>query len=372
MKGGRYTPRPSKKRRLEYGSYNRFQPPVDDFVEDDSGSDTEPYLFPDDGDEGDEGDDDDVASESSIDLPIRSSNPQRGGMARVVRECVKCAGITKSGNECTRQTCKYSKYCWQHTKQISGLKLAPSKIANAGDGLFTTREFKRGHKITNYGGVEYTLEDWKKLSGSYGAKFRGKILDARSTQSDGLGRWANDCRGDTVGCTKNNATWSTFNGNNKKGLPPKLSLRAKVNIPIGDEVYVSYGKAYWQRKPRIKGGVPRNKIAVNPQLVRPPLKNNEAVKSSWRPRRERRSVRRERRNVRRSAMEESGSDDVPIRNDDFMNPEFWGILFGEVDIIPSARKRYMARIRRVQNRKDLDPDDRYEQLKTLRDEVIRN
>ena len=70
-----------------------------------------------------------------------------------------------------------------------------------------------------------------------------RVLDARSTQT-ALGRYANNCR--TINknagqCSGNNAKLSYDDQRRDK-----VNLKATKNIPANREVFVRYGRKYWE------------------------------------------------------------------------------------------------------------------------------
>ena len=72
-----------------------------------------------------------------------------------IRECDRCTAIAKSGSRCRNRTCK-GKKCWIHTKKEDGLRVKRSQIPNSGFGLYSTKRFGKGDKITNYTGEKLT------------------------------------------------------------------------------------------------------------------------------------------------------------------------------------------------------------------------
>ena len=57
-------------------------------------------------------------------------------------ECHQCSFVKNGNQRCKRNTCKMLPFCWQHAQIVLGVKVAPSTIPGAGNGLFATREFK--------------------------------------------------------------------------------------------------------------------------------------------------------------------------------------------------------------------------------------
>ena len=160
------------------------------------------------------------------------------------RECVRCKAKKKNGLRCSRNTCKYSDMCFQHTKQKKGLQVKKSKIKNAGLGLYATKDFQKGQKIADYGGVVVSYSQYEKNPSGYGIHINKKeVLDGKSTQS-GLARYANNCRKANKQkgeCVRNKAKIKV-NTRTKKG-----TLRATAKIKKGEEIFTSgYGEKWWE------------------------------------------------------------------------------------------------------------------------------
>jgi len=76
-----------------------------------------------------------------------------------VQDCMRCEGLKKNGQQCTRTTCMVLPYCWQHVKHF-GVAVEPTKEPWAGPppskkdrpkypkGLFAVKNFSRGQMIT--------------------------------------------------------------------------------------------------------------------------------------------------------------------------------------------------------------------------------
>lgn len=157
-------------------------------------------------------------------------------------ECDQCHSITTSGKRCSRRTCIYAHYCWQHTKQLHGLQIKNSTIPHSGKGLFSTRDFKKGENITDYKGVVKDIEDYAANPSYYGIQInKTEILDGVSTQSS-LGRWANSCKlSDKKYCPGNNAK-IVVNAKKKTAR-----IKATKNIKTGSEIFVAYGTSFWKQ-----------------------------------------------------------------------------------------------------------------------------
>ena len=115
-----------------------------------------------------------------------------------------------------------------------------STLKGAGKGLFTTKDIAKGKKIVEYKGKITTwkeVDDKKGLNGYIYYVNRNHVIDAATTK-DALARYANDAKGlmRTDGIT-NNCTY------NIEGT--RVYIVAMRNIPAGSEIFVGYGKEYW-------------------------------------------------------------------------------------------------------------------------------
>ncbi|OYU97327.1 MAG: SET domain-containing protein-lysine N-methyltransferase [Bacteroidetes bacterium B1(2017)] len=124
------------------------------------------------------------------------------------------------------------------------LEIKKSGIPNAGKGLFAKALFKRGDRVIEYTGEEITWAQCKKRNeelDGVGAYYfyvsNRKCIDAQH-RPDSLARYANDASGIVrIPGIRNNARFEVI-----KGKPYIIASR---NIKPGDEVFVSYGKEYW-------------------------------------------------------------------------------------------------------------------------------
>ena len=159
-----------------------------------------------------------------------------------LRECAQCIASTRKGSQCKNKTCKYSEFCRVHTKQIFDLVLKPSQIPGASTGLFTTVAIGKNKNIARYTGQVKSLEEYNVNPTGYAISLsRGRVLDAASTQA-GIARYANDCRA-------KNKRLGDCKGNNARFVvnhrTDSVWLRSTKKIPIGSEIFVSYGTGYW-------------------------------------------------------------------------------------------------------------------------------
>lgn len=120
------------------------------------------------------------------------------------------------------------------------LLIKRSKIPKAGKGLFTTVDIEKGTFIVEYKG---RLTTWKKIQqgkGFNGYMYyinRNHVIDAKPYKKY-LGRYANDAHGLTrLKGVRNNSTYTVIDN--------KVFIKAVKNITAGEEIFVSYGKEYW-------------------------------------------------------------------------------------------------------------------------------
>jgi len=121
------------------------------------------------------------------------------------------------------------------------LEVKKSKIKGSGKGLFTKVHIKKGKLINQFTGKLIKNEKVEELNNN------NKLLyliewDEKHTlnveNSNCLAKYANDAEGikKTKGFSNNSEICFEKN---------KLFLRAIKDIEAGEEIYVSYGKEYW-------------------------------------------------------------------------------------------------------------------------------
>lgn len=122
------------------------------------------------------------------------------------------------------------------------LVVKKSQLPQAGKGLFTKSPIKKDERIIEYLGEIYT---WKQCEERAQQNKEGYVLfvnskyciDAFDTPEH-LARYANDAAGlSKVKGLKNNAVYDI---EKKRGY-----IKATRNIEAGEEIFVSYGKEYW-------------------------------------------------------------------------------------------------------------------------------
>ena len=121
------------------------------------------------------------------------------------------------------------------------LYISRSSIPSGGLGLFTRVLIRKGERIIEYKGKVTTWKEVNHRNGTNGYIYyinRKHVVDA-FTYRKALGRYANDARGRVrKKGLRNNATYKT------EGL--KVYIDAIKDIPAGSEIFVGYGKEYWE------------------------------------------------------------------------------------------------------------------------------
>jgi SET domain-containing protein len=177
-------------------------------------------------------------------------------MEQSIRACNRCKADRNVGGRCTRTTCKYGPFCWQHTKILRGVVVKKSTLKNAGLGLFALKSFRKGKKIIEYTGkLRRSADVERKWPGDTRAEYVEQIddtnyyIDASKTNS-GVARYANDAgyRGDRYRYRgeRNNAHIVSY-GPNQKGYQRHLWLVATRDIHPGDEIFLKYFGFYWNK-----------------------------------------------------------------------------------------------------------------------------
>ena len=117
---------------------------------------------------------------------------------------------------------------------------AVSQLPNAGLGLFTRQAILKNTIIVEYKGRVSAWKEVKEGKDFNGYVFyitRNTVIDAKRTTS-AFARYANDAQGlSKVKGIVNNAVYDV------KGK--KAFIKASKNIPAGGEIFVAYGKEYW-------------------------------------------------------------------------------------------------------------------------------
>lgn len=124
------------------------------------------------------------------------------------------------------------------------LTIKKSQISSSGLGLWTEKDLKRGEVIVKYEGETVSWKECERRNEAqegYGGYYlfisKNKCIDAQYTLW-AQGRYANDAAGlFRIEGIRNNARYVVIKG---EGY-----IMASRNIKAGEEIFVSYGKAYW-------------------------------------------------------------------------------------------------------------------------------
>ena len=115
-----------------------------------------------------------------------------------------------------------------------------STLPDSGKGLFTRVFIPKGTRILEYKGKITTWAKANHDDGNNGYIFfvsRNHVIDAHKFKT-GMAQYANDAAGlKRVTGIKNNAEYSI----EKK----KVYVDAVKDIPAGSEIFIAYGKEYW-------------------------------------------------------------------------------------------------------------------------------
>lgn len=124
------------------------------------------------------------------------------------------------------------------------LSIKESQIPLAGKGLWADKTFKRGEVIVKYDGEYITWKECLKRNEAqegYGCYYlylsKKKCIDAQYTLW-AQGRYANDAAGlCRIAGLRNNSRYEVIKG--------EVYIIASRNIRAGEEIFVSYGRSYW-------------------------------------------------------------------------------------------------------------------------------
>lgn len=120
------------------------------------------------------------------------------------------------------------------------IRVKRSTLPGAGKGLFTKVFIPAGTRIVEYKGVITTWKEVEHNDGENGYIYyvkRNHVIDASRT-TEALARYANDARGiSRVKGLSNNAEYKEDKLN--------VYITSTKDIPAGAEIFVDYGKEYW-------------------------------------------------------------------------------------------------------------------------------
>lgn len=119
------------------------------------------------------------------------------------------------------------------------LVIKESTLPNAGKGLFTTKFIPKGERIVEYKGKITTWKEAKKnKDNGYIFHITDKHVIDALTYKKALARYANDAAGIArIKGVTNNSEYINDED--------RIYIEAKRDIPAGSEIFVGYGKDYW-------------------------------------------------------------------------------------------------------------------------------
>lgn len=152
----------------------------------------------------------------------------------------------------------------------NGLEIKKSLIEGAGNGLFATRDFKKGEIITIYEGETINREKADELARK-GLDSHIRSLCLLRTAIDGI-KNPKEAFGKGGASFCNDASYQTdFQNNSKFAVnvdrhtgKNTCFLKALKDIYEGDEVFASYGNDYWRRIQKRKEREQQNNLRYKP------------------------------------------------------------------------------------------------------------
>ena len=127
------------------------------------------------------------------------------------------------------------------------LEIKKSNLPGTGKGLFTKIDIQKGTRIVEYKGRLHRWVDIKHEDGHNGYLLyihSNAVINAQGTLKL-IGRYANDANGHVhVAGFRNNSEYVT--------VGTRCFITATKNIKKGEEIFVRYGKEYWELVKKIK------------------------------------------------------------------------------------------------------------------------
>lgn len=131
-----------------------------------------------------------------------------------------------------------------HAPEADYLYVQASAISGAGKGLYTAIPIHRGEVIARYHGERLMATEAKERAARGADDYfvmlmNGSTLDGMHAEC--FAKYANDVEGPGTSQLRNNAVITL----DDKGHPCVIATRT---IKAGGEVYVGYGKEYWEKR----------------------------------------------------------------------------------------------------------------------------
>ena len=125
-------------------------------------------------------------------------------------------------------------------QQADQLFIQPSTLPGAGMGLFTSIDIPRGTLIIEYLGTVTTWNDIKhEIDNPYLCYVNRNHVINGAPHPEHLARYANDAAGPVrLEGTRNNSFFEVDGS--------RVFIKATRRIPAGTEIFVNYGKEYWE------------------------------------------------------------------------------------------------------------------------------
>ncbi len=142
------------------------------------------------------------------------------------------------------------------------LEVKKSQLPGSGKGLFTRIDIQKGTRIVEYKGRLHRWKDIKHEDGHNGYLLyihSNAVINAQGTLKL-IGRYANDAHGlIRIEGLRNNSEYVTVGS--------RCFITATKNIKKGEEVFVRYGKEYWELVKKVKkSGVKITQPTANQSL----------------------------------------------------------------------------------------------------------
>lgn len=135
------------------------------------------------------------------------------------------------------------------------LTIKKSTLPGAGKGLFTKVDIPKGTRIVEYKGRLQPWKDLKKEDGhnAYIFRINNRIAINALPYKKALGRFANDAQGlSRIPGVRNNSEYNT------EGTKCFIDASRKINK--GEEIFVGYGKEFWDLIRKIQKEKPKTKF----------------------------------------------------------------------------------------------------------------
>lgn len=182
------------------------------------------------------------------DFPCPDPHPPCNRKGEILTPSQQCAASTAQGEQCRRRT-RDGAYCPAHLKREMGLRIG--KVPGYGRGVFATRPFAVGERITPYvGDVEVGPASHGEHGGSkYVLARKADVSVDAARRNTAPGRLINDPRG------MKSPTGARLRANCKFAIDHarrRIFMVATAPVNTGDQLLVPYGNAFWQQELKLQ------------------------------------------------------------------------------------------------------------------------